>query len=988
MRHFSFEMALAAFALSMEGSLMNEHIEASDSSEVTAAARSKSNFNPGRFAAQTLERGRRTHKDDQTEANTEDKTADKTQEKTEGEIEDDLKRRIEDDKTNPIGEKLSNLVVLASGIIIPILIPALFVAVSHKRLVLLLLSRPLETLATIALCLAIPMTNLKLHRAICKNNFVFGIKPGIAAGLAIGTALSITAACLVGSSLSANNEALKYAQDSLILGNMWLISLLYLASAFTTLHLVLVIRKTKELDSARRRILAYLLMGASAAAAVLIGGELPTLVSHYYERQALSTNTKTSAPALSFLRKANCERQLRLLCADNRSAGFAGLLLPLKPIEAERLYFILEGKPFVIENKSEKSNLAPIETSYLNQTYYMNAEQLKNFAIGTKTPGLTLARSTINGNLHPDSLSATLVWTMVFQNDGPAPTSSRAELSLPDGAAVTGAKLWQDGEAIEGTFLASRNHTSQQFSYEGGVSELGRGKYLLQSPTLSPDSQVKMQVTMVMPMELEQLESAQIRLPQIVDSNFSLEGEHNLELLSDNTFENSYQAFTSGQREDGVKFLSGALTTEQVESSPLSILCKRHPVTNLASCKDIGVFKNYFRSSIPATQEQAADKARYGLSLIRQIEQTTANAPGRVVVVVDGSVETSKYLDQIKESLKHIPSGIPVSVLVASNDDQTISKPEDLKVALGKLDNVNFTGGQENLKTLVKAAEFAGHTKEGVVLWLHGRQPAFHKQIYIISPFAYKPALYEFAYDPAEAVDREYFKNHSELSTFTTVTRSGDQVADLGRFFRRWQAGRKEYSVVAKIGYSPLAQESPTPEAVQKEAKALMARSLSTQLIESSNRNPAATAALAARSGIVSLDSTILFDTSERQSLRTNLPSLAGATNGTLSPQGEEAIVISGVNTAGTVRVNNLANLEALINLIANFCEVTFVIVGGVSLLNAATIKSATTKLLGMMTLDRPGLVVAGTTLIIVGLAIPGVLNFLVASARDAALFN
>lgn len=960
---------------------MNEHIEASDSSEVTATARSKSNFNPGRFAAQTLERDKRT-------TYKEDKTEEKTEEKTEGEVEDDLKRRFDDDKTIPIGQKLSNLLVVASGIVIPILIPVLFVAVSHKRLVLLLLSRPLETLATIALCLAIPMTNLKLHRAICKNNFVFGIKPGIAAGLAIGTALTITAACLLGSSLSATNEALMYAQDSLIVGKMWLIGLLYLATAFTTLHLVLVIRKTKELDSARRRILAYLLMGASSAAAVLIGGEVPTLVSHYYERQALNTNTKTSAPALSFLRKANCERQLRLFCADTRSAGFAGLLIPLKPVEAERLYFILEGKPFVIENKSEKADLAPIETSYLNQTYHMNAEQLKNFAIGTKTPGLTLARSTINGNLHPDSLSATLVWTMVLQNDSQAPASSRAELSLPDGAAVTGAKVWQDGEAIEGNFLASENQSSHQFSYEGGVSELGRGKYLLQSPLLSPDSQVKMQVTMVMPMELEQLESAQIRLPQIVDSNFSLEGDHNLELLSDNTFENSYQAFTSGQREDGLKFLSGALTTEQVESSPLSILCKRHPVTNLASCKDIGVFKHYFRSSIPATQEQAADKARYGLSLMRQIEQTVASAPGRVVVVLDGSVETAKYLDQIKESLKHIPSGIPVSLLVASNDDATISKPEDLKVALSKLDSVNFTGGQENLKTLVKAAEFAGHTKEGVVLWLHGRQPAFHKQIYIISPFAYKPALYEFAYDPAEAVDRDYFKNHSELSTFATVTRSGDQLADLGRFFRRWQAGRKEYNVVAKIGYSPLAQESQTTEAVQKEAKALMARNLSTQLIESSLRKSAATAALAARSGIVSLDSTILFNTRERQSLRSNLPTLAGATNGTISLQGEEVTVISGVNTSGTVRVNNLANLEALINLIANFCEVTFVIVGGISLFSAATLKRSTTKLLGLLPLDRAGLFVAGTTLIIVGLSVPGVFNFLVASARDAALFN
>lgn len=39
-------------------------------------------------------------------------------------------------------------------------------------------------------------------------------------------------------------------------------------------------------------------------------------------------------------------------------------------------------------------------------------------------------------------------------------------------------------------------------------------------------------------------------------------------------------------------------------------------------------------------------------------------------------------------------------------------------------------------------------------------------------------------------------------------------------------------------------------------------------------------------------------------------PSLQGATNGTIGPQGADATIISGVNTAGTVRVNN--NLDSM----------------------------------------------------------------------------
>ncbi|HEY9733797.1 MAG TPA: hypothetical protein V6C89_17935, partial [Drouetiella sp.] len=58
-------------------------------------------------------------------------------------------------------------------------------------------------------------------------------------------------------------------------------------------------------------------------------------------------------------------------------------------------------------------------------------------------------------------------------------------------------------------------------------------------------------------------------------------------------------------------------------------------------------------------------------------------------------------------------------------------------------------------------------------------------------------------------------------------------------------------------------------------------------------------------------------------------PALQGATNGTIGPQGQDATFVTGVNTAGTVRVNNLANLEALLNIIANGMEILGIAWGG-----------------------------------------------------------
>ncbi len=110
-------------------------------------------------------------------------------------------------------------------------------------------------------------------------------------------------------------------------------------------------------------------------------------------------------------------------------------------------------------------------------------------------------------------------------------------------------------------------------------------------------------------------------------------------------------------------------------------------------------------------------------------------------------------------------------------------------------------------------------------------------------------------------------------------------------------------------------------------------------------------------------------------------PKLQGATNGTVGPQGLDATVITGVNTAGTVRVNNLANIEALLNIIANGLEILGIAWGG------------PTMIMGFMHMAAGGQdsmkrVIKGAVGVTGGMATPGMINWLVASARDANLFS
>lgn len=110
-------------------------------------------------------------------------------------------------------------------------------------------------------------------------------------------------------------------------------------------------------------------------------------------------------------------------------------------------------------------------------------------------------------------------------------------------------------------------------------------------------------------------------------------------------------------------------------------------------------------------------------------------------------------------------------------------------------------------------------------------------------------------------------------------------------------------------------------------------------------------------------------------------PILQGATNGTIGPQGGDATSIMGVNTAGTVRVNNLANLEALLNIIANGMEILGIAWGGPTMIMGFMHMAAGSQ-------DAMKKVLFGAAGVTGGLATPGCINWLVASARDANLFS
>ncbi len=112
-------------------------------------------------------------------------------------------------------------------------------------------------------------------------------------------------------------------------------------------------------------------------------------------------------------------------------------------------------------------------------------------------------------------------------------------------------------------------------------------------------------------------------------------------------------------------------------------------------------------------------------------------------------------------------------------------------------------------------------------------------------------------------------------------------------------------------------------------------------------------------------------------------PMLQGATNGTIGPQGADATVIQGVNTAGTVRVNNLANLEALLNIISNLLESVGIMLA-VFLLSESVFNKG---LGGPIRLSPQKTCLLALIIGLAGLYTPNAINAAVAWMRDLNLF-
>jgi hypothetical protein len=316
-----------------------------------------------------------------------------------------------------------------------------------------------------------------------------------------------------------------------------------------------------------------------------------------------------------------------------------------------------------------------------------------------------------------------------------------------------------------------------------------------------------------------------------------------------------------------------------------------------------------------------------------------------------------------------LPASVKAEVVLASQEPQPLTNKTQLPKAIDLLLAAKFVGGQDNLKAVVKAAERAGDTTHGAVLWIHGPQPTSNHEIHIMSPYTSAPEFFELPVGEGDTTDAvEYFRNHTEIGPFKQVARSADHAGDdLKSFFKKWESDQTTLVKTTEFVRSKPKDAVEISGQEGQEVMILHAAQKAQRELENKAPNAAADTALAygfVGKGTQAIISDVV---------------LQGATNGT----------ISGVNTAGTVRVNNLANLEALLNIIANIGEIVLMLGGGILIMHGFARGNVLVEVMGQEFEFSPGKRISlGALLLIGGLALPGTINWFVASARDANLFS
>lgn len=520
--------------------------------------------------------------------------------------------------------------------------------------------------------------------------------------------------------------------------------------------------------------------GVTAGIGVLILLAVPTLLSIIGLNMAVSENSSTQTKGLSLLRAFGSKNYLLELCYNNRDREFFGIDLTgtadISTDQVRGIYYRVTGKSFSAQRP--KTQFLRGRTDWLDDWDFEQAGDI----VGGRLRNLSLVSSQMDANLQGDAAVGYLEWIMVFQNDHKwTQREARCQIQLPPGGVVSRLTLWIDGQECEAAF-GGRSQTKGAYKSVVErrrdpvlVTTKGPDQVLVQCFPVEPNGgKMKIRLGVSFPLDLLTKEQALLQLPYINECNFGIpeSTQHQLWVEADGPMTAALN-LTKEQLPDQNRYaLRGPLTNAQLEHQLAAVHIQRNAdITKVWAKNDTS-----------------------GVSVLQQLQNhKDSSLIDKAVIVVDTSAAMKSSLDDIREAISSFNPNFPLHIITADDSPRFITLASELSKGM-------FSGGKDNLPTLIKAWDMAAESDNAAVIWIHSAQPHLFDAVealmqrYMRRPDG--PALFHIQTAPGPNMIIEALDG---IIRVQAVARSADLKADLTRLFDKLNGTLPTYHFMREV---------------------------------------------------------------------------------------------------------------------------------------------------------------------------------------------
>lgn len=444
---------------------------------------------------------------------------------------------------------------------------------------------------------------------------------------------------------------------------------------------------------------------------------LPFISTESGMRLAISDDAAGSDRGVALLRLLGQEDQMLRHCYGRGMSEARGLYSWGKVVPAEKArvaYYRVRGRAFN-SVPPPKLYAGRMRWAIMEEEYTWDNDQGGD-AVAGRVKGLALTSSRMDGAIDPDAALGYVEWTLEFQNDSSLQREARAQIALPPGGVVSRLTLWIDGEEREAAFAG---RAAVKAAYKEVVARrrdpvlvttCGSDRVLMQCFPVPPGGgRMKVRLGITAPLGMTNLSSGFLQWPHFLERNFTIRDslQHLLWMAGPQPMESAGKPLIAESTKTGAT-LHGKLDDPALNVFGVGLVVRRDPSVRAVWTPD--------------------RRSGEGTVIRQSLMETTATAPDRIAVVVDGGREMAEALSDVAAAVASIPTNTDVLLLLAKDGVRELAGPGRADAGMRErmtraLRGVDCVGGHDNAPALARACDFVSGTNRGVVVWIHASQP-------------------------------------------------------------------------------------------------------------------------------------------------------------------------------------------------------------------------------------------------------------------------